>query len=151
MAVFIPHIPDAIMEDIERLYVTADSMFGEMTQAGAKVVYSNVMSNLPASFRTSNIRHHIEITKVYYTKSDGAINTKVGIYGYFKNKRNRRVPAPLVANIFEYGKSNFLKQPFFRQSFNKEQIYKAMIEQQSLFLKRNRIKVSEALMSAYYL
>ena len=63
MAVFIPHIPDAIMEDIERLYVTADSMFGEMTQAGAKVVYSNVMSNLPASFRTSNIRHHIEITK----------------------------------------------------------------------------------------
>lgn len=130
MAEFKLQLPEEVMRDIERIYSNADEIFGSMTTAGAKVVYKNTKMNAPASFKKSRIMGHLQVTKVYKTPSDGGINTKVGFYGYFTNHLGKRTPAPLVAKVFEYGKSNFLKQPFFRKSFNREQIYKAMIEQQ---------------------
>jgi hypothetical protein len=61
---------------------------------------------------------------------------KVGFAGYFKNENGEAVPAPLVANVFEYGRSGepFPKQPFIRKSFKKSAIQKAMEKEQKKYL-----------------
>lgn len=132
MAKFEMELPEELMKDLTTINDNADKIFGEMTKAGAEVVYKNIQSNIPKSFIDSNIMHCLKLTRVYKTPTDGGINTKVGFYGYFKNKQGRVVPAPLVANVFEYGRSNlpFKKQPFLRKSFKKNQIEQAMREAQ---------------------
>lgn len=130
MAQFEYELPREIMEDLEKIYSQADKIFGGMTRAGAEVALSTVKSNVPASWRGSNIMQNIKLTRTYKTPSDGGINTKVVISGYFTNKRGVRTPAPLVANVFEYGSSKFQKHPFFRKSFNKSQIEAAMLQAQ---------------------
>ena len=77
----------------------------------------------------------LKITKIYKTPSDGGINTKVGFYGYFINENGIETPAPLVANVFEYGSSKFTKKPFFRRAFKKAQIEQAMLEAQKQYSK----------------
>lgn len=130
MASFVMRLPDKVMSEIEKIYENSTEIFGSITRAGANVTYKNVKINAPQSFKKSRIMQHLQITKTYRTSSDHAINTKVGFYGYFTNRRGKKTPAPLVAKVFEYGRSDFLKQPFFRKSFNRSQIYKAMIEEQ---------------------
>ena len=132
MARFEMQLPDEIMKDFQKIYQNSEQIFGEMTKAGAEVAMSNIKANVPASFRDSNIMSCLKMTKTYKTPSDDGINTKVGFYGYFLNKNGVRTPAPLVANVFEYGRSNapFPKKPFLRKSFNKGKIEKAMLEAQ---------------------
>jgi len=123
-------LPDEVMKEFKKVYDNADKIFGEMTEAGAKVVYSNLNANVPSSFKDSNIMKCLKITRTYKTPSDSGINTKVGFYGYFVNKNGIRTPAPLVANVFEYGSSKFQKQPFLRRAFRKNQIEQAMLQAQ---------------------
>ena len=132
MAKFEMQLPDAIMKDFQKIYDNSEEIFGEMTRAGADVVNSNIKANLPQSIRNSKMMDCLRITKTYKTPSDDGINTKVGFYGYFQNENGETVPAPLVANVFEYGRSNlpFPKQPFMRKSFKKAQIEKAMLDAQ---------------------
>lgn len=132
MAKFNMELPSEIMKDFQKIYDNADDIFGEMTKAGAEVVENNIKANVPQSIQNSNMMNCLKITKVYKTPSDDGINTKVGFYGYFKNKDGKIVPAPLVANVFEYGRSNlpFPKHPFLRKSFKKAQIEKAMLDAQ---------------------
>ena len=115
------------MKDFQKIYDNSDEIFGEMTKAGAEVVESNILASLPKGIRNSKMMDCLKITKTYKTPSDDGINTKVGFYGYFENEDGKIVPAPLVANVFEYGRSNspFPKQPFMRKSFKKAQIEKA--------------------------
>ncbi len=128
MAKFDLQLPTDIMNDLKKLYDNSDEIFGEMTRAGAKVVESNIRSNVPKSIKGSEMMKCLKTTKTYKTKSDNGINTKVGFYGYFKNENGETVPAPLVANVFEYGRSNspFPKHPFLRKSFKKNEIEEAM-------------------------
>lgn len=135
MARFIMQLPTEILKDIEYINDNSDKIFGEMTQAGADVTIKNVRSNIPKSFVDSDIMDCLKITKVYKTPTDEGINTKVGFFGYFTNKNGVKTPAPLVANVFEYGSSKFTKQPFFRRSFKKAQIEKAMLEAQRRYSK----------------
>lgn len=132
MAKFEMELPDAIMKDFQKIYENADEIFGEMTKAGAEVVNKNIRANVPQSIRNSKMMNCLKMTKVYKTPSDDGINTKVGFYGYFENKEGKVVPAPLVANVFEYGRSNlpFPKQPFMRKSFKKSEIEQAMLKAQ---------------------
>lgn len=132
MAKLIVDIDDSVLKDISYIDKQFDHIFGGMTKAGAEVVYKNVISALPESLRSSGFSSHVKLSKVYKTPSDDGINTKVMIAGYFINKDGRKTPAPLVANMFEYGssKKNYPKQPFFRKSFKKSQIMKAMEEEQ---------------------
>lgn len=130
MAKFLLELPDDIMKDIKYLNDNADEILGGMTKAGAETVYNNVRSNIPQGFSGSDIMNCLKITKVYKTPTDDGINTKVGFYGYFTNKNGVKTPAPLVANVFEYGSSKFTKRPFFRKAFNKAQIQKAMLQAQ---------------------
>lgn len=132
MAKLVIDIDDSILKDISYIDKQFDHIFGGMTKAGAEVVYKNVISALPESLRSSGFSSHVKLSKVYKTPSDDGINTKVMITGYFINKDGRKTPAPLVANMFEYGsdKRKYPKQPFFRKSFKKSQIMKAMEEEQ---------------------
>lgn len=130
MADFQMELPKEVMKDFEKIYGDVDLIFGGMTKAGAETVYKNVMSNLPSSWKNSNIKSNIKLTKTYKTPSDDGINTKIVISGYFKNKNGVKTPAPLVANVFEYGSSKFTKKPFFRKSFKKSEIEKAMYDAQ---------------------
>ena len=132
MAKFSLELPTEIMKDFQKIYNDADNIFGEMTKAGAEVVESNIRANVPKSIRNSKMMNCLKITKTYKTPSDDGINTKVGFYGYFQNEDGKTVPAPLVANVFEYGRSNlpFPKQPFMRKSFRKGDIEQAMLKAQ---------------------
>lgn len=132
MAKFVADIDESVLKDISYIDKQFDHIFGGMTKAGAEVVYKNVISALPESLRSSGFSSHVKLSKVYKTPSDDGINTKIMITGYFINKDGRKTPAPLVANMFEYGssKKKYPKQPFFRKSFKKSQIMKAMEEAQ---------------------
>ena len=126
-------LPTEIMKDIEKVYKNTDEILGEMTRAGAEVVRSNVESLVPDGIKHSKMMNCLKVTETYRTPSDDGINTKVGFYGYFENEDGKTTPAPLVANVFEYGRSgaSFPKQPFMRKSFKKKEIEEAMLKAQS--------------------
>lgn len=132
MAKFTANIDDSVLKDISYIDKQFDHIFGGMTKAGAEVVYKNVISSLPEALKSSGFTKNVKLSRVYKTPSDDGINTKVMITGYFKNKEGKKTPAPLVANMFEYGskKKEYPKHPFFRKSFKKSQIMKAMEEAQ---------------------
>ena len=132
MARYEMELPTEIMQDIQRINDNYDEIFGGMTEAGAKVVYSNICANVPKGIKESGMMGTLKISRVYKTPSDDGINTKVLFAGYFTNKDGVTTPAPLVANVFEYGRSNapLPKQPFLRKAFRKGQIEKAMQEAQ---------------------
>ena len=90
MARFEMQLPEAIIKDFQKIYDNADQIFGEMTKAGAEVAMHNIQANVPASFKNSQIMNCLRMTKTYKTPSDDGINTKVGFYGYFINKKGVR-------------------------------------------------------------
>ena len=128
MARFKAELPNDIIKEFEKVEKDAHKMLEEMTEAGARVVLSNIKSSVPSSWYKSNIMKCLKVTRSYRTPSDDGVNTKVAFYGYFINSNNERIPAPLVANVTEYGRSNspYPKKPFLRRSFKKAQIEKAM-------------------------
>lgn len=146
MAKFKMELPSEIMKDFQKIYDNADEIFGEMTRAGAEVVMNNVKASVPLT----SMSGHVKLSKTYKTPSDDGINTKVYFSGYLPFKGNRKtfkrrgrsggsvytttkgIPADFLAQIYEYGRSTspFPKKPFFRKSFKKAQIEKAMIKAQ---------------------
>lgn len=132
MARFVMELPDQIMKDIQMLNDNYDEIFGGMTKAGAEVAYHNIVANVPNGIKNSGMMGNLKISETYKTPSDDGINTKVLFAGYFINEDGVRTPAPLVANVFEYGRSNapFPKQPFLRKAFSKGAIEKAMLDAQ---------------------
>lgn len=137
MARFKTELPNDILKQVSGLEKNTDKMLSEMTEAGAKVVYDAIKTSVPSSWYTSNIMKCLKITKTYKTPSDDGVNTKVAFYGYFINSNGERIPAPLVANVTEYGRSNspYPKKPFLRKSFNKGKINKAMQSVQDKYIK----------------
>lgn len=130
-------LPTEVLKEIEFISQNTKNIFGKMTKAGAEVAYKNIVNNVPAGMKQSaELMNCLRITKVYETPSDAGINTKVLFSGYFTNENGVKTPAPLVANIFEYGRSEeskhggIIKQPFLRKSFNRNQITQAMLEAQ---------------------
>ena len=132
MAKFEMELPNDIMKDFQKIFDNSDEIFGKMTRAGAEVVEKNIRASVPKGIQKSQMMNCLKITKTYKTPSDDGVNTKIGFYGYFKNEDGKTVPAPLVANVFEYGRSNlpFPKHPFMRKSFNKGEIEQAMLKAQ---------------------
>ena len=146
MARFKMELPTEIMKDFKKIYDNSEDIFGQMTKAGAEVAASNVRNNVPRSSMAS----HVKLTRTYKTPSDDGINTKVYFSGYLPFKGNRTsfdrrgrkggkvykttkgIPVDFLAMVFEYGRSGypFPKQPFFRKSFKKGQIEKAMLQKQ---------------------
>lgn len=139
MAKFSGGLPTDLIKTFESLGINTDKMLGEMTEAGAKVALRNIKAKMPKSLREGLNDSNIRISKVYKTPSDGGVNCQAMIDGYFTNKDGKRTPAPLVANLFEYGRSGspYPKQPFFRASFNKKQIESAMLKVQEKYIKED--------------
>ncbi len=133
MAKFEYVLPTEVIEDIEKIYRDSEKIFGAMTHAGAEVAMKNILHNVPDGIKNSEMLKTLKISEVYRTPSDDGINSKVAFYGYFENENGQVVPAPLVANVFEYGRSGlpFPKQPFLRKSFRKSEIRKAMLKAQA--------------------
>ena len=136
MAKFNMELPNDLIKDFEKLGQNSEKMMGEMTKAGAEVVYKLVLSNMKRSFKsTKGLSDCLRITKIYKTPSDDGINTKVMFDGYFVNSQGKEVPADLVAKAREFGTSRGeAKKPFFRKSFNKAQITSAMLKVQEKYL-----------------
>ena len=137
MAKFESILPTELIKQFETLELNTEKMIGEMVNAGAEVARQNIEAKMPRALYQALGSDNIIISRVYKTPSDDGINCQAMIVGYFTNENGERVPAPLVANMFEYGSSNrkYPKQPFFRQSFNKAQIKKAMLKVQEKYIK----------------
>lgn len=127
-------LPTRLMEDFDYLYNEYPEILDEVLKAGGKVAYDTVKANAPSSFRGSNIMKKLKMTKVYRTSSDDAVNIKIGFYGYFVNHNKRITPAPLVANVFEYGSTKFQKRPFFRKSMRNRLIIITMLKKEQELL-----------------
>lgn len=139
MANFKAELPKDLISQFESLETNTPEMLGEMVKAGAEVALSNIKAKMPQALRAGLTDNNIGLTRVYKTPSDDGINCEAMIWGYFKNKNGVETPAPLVANMFEYGSSkrNYPRQPFFRSSFNKSQITAAMLRVQEKYIKEN--------------
>jgi hypothetical protein len=137
MARFESNLPTDLIKQFETLEVNTEKMLGEMVETGAEVARQNIEAKMPSALRESLGSDNIIVSRVYKTPSDDGINCQAMIVGYFTNRNGERIPAPLVANVFEYGRSNspYPKQPFFRRSFNKGQIEKAMLRVQEKYIK----------------
>ena len=139
MAKFKEEIPYELLRSFQDLETNIPEMMGGMTQAGAKTVYNNVIKNMIKSFKTiKSLKKGLKITKVYHTSKE-EIATKIAFYGYDTEKVTKEhpngVPIPLIALAREYGTSSGeKKKPFFRKSFKKTEIEKAMIEVQKKYL-----------------
>ena len=137
MAKFTGSLPTELIKQFETLELNTEKMLGEMVETGAEVARQNIEAKMPHALRESLGSDNIIVSRVYKTPSDDGINCQAMIVGYFTNRNGERVPAPLVANMFEYGSSTrkYPKQPFFRQSFNKGEIEKAMLRVQEKYIK----------------
>lgn len=141
MAKFELGLSDELLKQFSYMQEHEQEMLGEMTQAGAKVVENNVRRNMPDSLKNSEFAKCLKVSKVYKTPSDDAINSKTMFAGYFINEDGKKTPAPLVANVFEYGRSASAKggsikaRPFFRKSFMAHEIEQAMLEVQAQYIK----------------
>lgn len=136
MAKYKAEIPNDIIKQFLTVDKNTDKMLAEMTEAGAKVVVSNIKASVPKNWYSSNIMKCLKVTRTYKTPSDDGVNTKIAFYGYFINRNKERIPAPLVANVTEYGRSNspYPKKPFLRKSFKKAQIEAAMLAVQDKYI-----------------
>lgn len=137
MARFNAELPNETIKQFDKLEKDTHKMLAEMTEAGANVVLENIKASVPQSWHKSDIMKCLKVTRTYTTPSDDGVNTKVAFYGYFKNSNGETIPAPLVANVTEYGRSNspYPKKPFMRKSFKKAQIEKAMQAVQDKYIK----------------
>ena len=137
MAKFSGELPTELIKEFTQLDINLDKMLGEMVEEGARATMDIVKSKVPRGLREAIDDSNITLSKVYKTPSDDGINCQVMITGYFTNRNGEKTPAPLVANMFEYGSSirtNYPKQPFFRQSFNKQTIEKVMLNVQKKYI-----------------
>ena len=136
MALFDEQLPTELIEQFEFLDKNTETMLKEMTREGAKNVLANVKANVPQSFRKSGIMKCLKLTRSYKTPSDDGVATKVAFYGYFQNDDGKKTPAPLVCNLFEYGRSNspYPRHPFMRRSFVSGEIETAMKKVQDKYL-----------------
>ena len=99
MASFKAELPNDLIKSFENLESSCSQMLGEMTRAGAEKVYLNVKKNMKKSFNdSSDLEKCLKITKTYKTPSDDGVNTKVGLYGYLRNDKNK--PAPFMKKSF---------------------------------------------------
>lgn len=139
MAAFVGGLPDDLIKMFTDLETDTEQMISDMVTAGAAVVEANVNAKMPRGFKKVLNGNNVKVTKVYKTPSDDGINCQVMITGYFINRHKQVTPAPLVANIFEYGRSGapYPKKPFFRASFNASQIEQAMLDAQKKYIEES--------------
>lgn len=139
MAKMQTRFPTDLIRRFDALTAEHVEMFEEMTQAGAAVVEEHIRQRAPQSVKSSKMMDCLKVTRPYLSQGGEKVNTKVAFYGYFTNLDGKRTPAPLVANVFEYGRGpdKEMKQPFVRKSFTGKDIEEAMLRKQDEIIKAN--------------
>lgn len=139
MAKFRMELPTELMQVFQNLDKNSEKMIGEMCEAGAEVVKENMEANMPDTLFYGLGANNIVTSRIYKTPSDGGINCQAMVVGYFTNKNGKETPAPLVANMFEYGSRTreYPKHPFLRKSFRKAEIEKAMLDVQKKYIRED--------------
>ncbi len=156
MARFKAEIGNDVLKAMQSVHRDSEKIFGAMTRAGAECVAAETKKNCPVP----GLEQHVKISRTYKTPSDDGINTKVYFSGYMPFEGNRKkfirrgkaggkkyettkgVPAEFVAQVTEYGTSERMtdlgasrgqitKRPFFRKSFKKNEIERAMLAAQT--------------------
>lgn len=142
MAKFKAELPNDLIKEFEDLGNNAEKMMGEMTKAGAEVVYTLVKTNMAKAFKTTkSLEKGLKMTRVYKTPSTDGIGVYVGFYGYDPDSKPTKrhpqgTPIDLIAKAREYGTSRGeAKKPFFRKSFKKKEIEQAMMQVQKKYIK----------------
>lgn len=122
------NLPEKLISDLNKLENKTGEVVKRMLEAGGETALNNVKSNAPNGLKQSDFMSCVKLTRTYETPSDGAKNIKVNVSGYFQSKDGRTKPAPLVANMFEYGssKKEYPKQPFLRKSLSQQNVGVAM-------------------------
>ena len=141
MAKFKAELPNDLIKEFEELGANCTEMFGEMVDAGASVVYNNVIGNMGGAFKsTATLMKGLRKTRIYKTPSDDGINVHIGFYGYDPDSKPTKrhpngTPIPLIAMAREFGTSRGeAKKPFFRKSFKKTEIEQAMKRVQDKYI-----------------
>ena len=161
MATFKAEAPTDVLEDINFLKNNAIDIFKGMTKAGAEVAAENMKAGAAKTFKggmASKINAKLKVTKPYETRKH-EIATGARYYGYLPTARHKGsftikikgkqygpypgLPAPLLANLGEYGTSSKAmpkqfkeywdgnKRPFIRPAFsNAAPIESAMLKAQ---------------------
>lgn len=117
-----------LMQKFDKMGKDSERVFGEMVNRGADAVLRNIRSNMRGSFKSNrSLEAGLGKTKTYKTPSSDGIAVKVGFRGYSPTRRTKRfssgVPVPLIAIAREKGtKRGEARKPFFKKSFNKQQI-----------------------------
>ncbi len=89
---FTLELPMDIIKDMDFIRLRSEDIFMAMTQAGAQVVYKNVISNMSRSFaEPQKLTPYLKVTKPYKTYAGKFINTKVAFYGYYKQGQRTHV------------------------------------------------------------
>ena len=89
MARFQEELPNDLIKMFQGLNENSKKIMEEMTQAGAKVAYRNVIRNMKSSFKdSSKLEPYLKITKAYSLKN-GSISSKVAFYGYYKEGQKK--------------------------------------------------------------
>ena len=139
MAELVGELPEELIQVFKQLEIDTEKMISEMVKAGAETAQELAIGNMPKELYNSiwYSGDAVKLSKVYKTPSDDGINCQVMISGYFVNRNKKKTPAPLVANMFEYGSQSreYPKKPFFRKSFNKDVIERAMLNVQDQYIK----------------
>lgn len=130
MARFKMELPTEIVQDVSKIEGQMDTIFKTMCERAANATLARVKGSMPPSLRNSRIVNNFKKTVPYKTPSDDGYACKVGCWGYFINSRGKRTPAPLIANLFEYGSTTIGKAPFFRKSFQPNMIKNIMLATQ---------------------
>ena len=132
-------LPTDLIKRFDAITAENVQMFEEMTTAGAKVVEEHIRQRAPQSIKSSKMMECLKVTRPYLSNDGDKVNTKVAFYGYFENRDGRKTPAPLVANVFEFGRGpdKEMKQPFVRKSFTGKDIEQAMLQKQDEIIKAN--------------
>lgn len=140
MAKFKAELPNDLVKMFEELEDDSKYIFGEMTQAGAKVVKENVKKNMKKSFKTTkSLDKGLIMSKVQTTSDGDSVQTWIGFWGYDTSKASKKYPKgkpiPLIALAREYGTSSGeSKKPFFRKSFKKDEIESEMRKVEEKYL-----------------
>lgn len=122
MAKFEAQLPTDILKDVDFLAKNAVEIFGGMTKAGAEVAAENMKQRARKALKSNiagAVANKIKVTKTYETKKR-EIATAARAYGYVPKKDgkpfvlkkngktytyNQGVPAPLLLNLADQGKS----------------------------------------------
>ena len=85
-------LPDEVLKEFRSVYENTEEIFGAMVEAGADVVYKNILGNMQYAFKDAgNLAPYLKKTKVYRTYGNTVINCKVAFYGYYKKGQRKHV------------------------------------------------------------